>query len=876
MGYGGFPLSAYRGIRREADYEIDQAAKNISDREAAEQAARYQNINVMEKTDKINALKDPKINPLLVPDAYDGLASAYHKWTIIGAKAASMKPEEQQRVASGFYEKMLVPLYKQLGRDPISKDVWMKSAFDSHAAMGYDIDGAYATFMPWGTGKGALQGFASLDKSFSNATATISNLLGMTLKDQAIFYKALITGDIGKWHQHAIDIQNNQTGFFEEARRETSDIPILGAISRQEEKLAREDTFWHDAIPNQNFAQKATAVIAEYGPQLGLFKYLTALNEGAVGMVGGAASKIAPVRNLTAALSVSPLGKGISAALLSGTENLLYGTMIRDQTDKEGAIKDGLTGLALGGIFHVAGRGTGKLSELYSDNPLANKVTETLDRIGAKKREATASEYEQEFKKDMANNISVAGVAGQQAIDEHALALGAKLETSGLKGADLRSAKKQFLDEDKVAHAPVLSALTKVQKLAGKKSISELMKDPVERRTFLERLKAMRVDAAKTLNENSQGLQQTTAAKATAGAKAPGAKITLEFVKKSMLRDPQLAAAVNMGSVKPEDFQKMVEVEYGKRVAAAGAMAEKKTNQAEGTIREATIPAKKRVSLQKSLPSPPSTRIRERYSVNRKGEPSYGLSISKDWKVYLRSNKLEGKSEKEVRTFLEDLPDEEFSDLLHQFLPPQLKEAGLHFESQWEATRGPNNPNLYGFMYNYRQFLPKPIADMIPDKLMETLKVGLNMPKSRVMTDRQLQHFATSMYNHIDNFVGSERFQTTGERNIFRSTLPDMMKDTKWQANQMMERFIHEEELIEGMFKGNDAAKLTAMNTLQAIHRQMKDVQLGGSLSAGAPEEYKKLAKQLGDFLIQQNKRPEANFKLENFNFDPEEGGGYK
>src|ERR1017187_6136992 len=106
---------------------------------------KYHSIHTMKDAQKIDALKDTKLNPALIEDGYDSIAHAMYLWTQVGAKAktaGNISFDEQKKIAGNFYDRVIYPAYGQLSKDrggiqPISKEMWQKQAYEE--ALNYKI-----------------------------------------------------------------------------------------------------------------------------------------------------------------------------------------------------------------------------------------------------------------------------------------------------------------------------------------------------------------------------------------------------------------------------------------------------------------------------------------------------------------------------------------------------------------------------------------------------------------------------------------------------------------------------------------------------------------------------------------------------------------
>jgi hypothetical protein len=275
----------------------------------------------------------------------------------------------------------------------------------------------------------------------------------------------------------------------------------------------------------------------------------------------------------------------------------------------------------------------------------------------------------------------------------------------------------------------------------------------------------------------------------------------------------------------------------------------------------------------------PTLETHSSYRENVKGEPSYRLSIQKVWKAF--SDNVAGSFKKVkaggygkdfnayVKEHLQDLSDKDFSDFLHNFLPPQLRDSGAFFE---RAARG-ENPNLMGFMYNYIRMLPKPLVEELRNRLMESAKIALAMPKNHMMTEGQLQFYARVLYNHVDNLVGSARFAeggAKGEKNIFKSTAPEMIKKTKWMDDSLVERKEKDETDVKRMFSKHPEQQASALKMLNSFYTSLSKINrtmFKGDFDPQIPLDFKHESDKLADWLVKTSELKQSRLKLERWNY---------
>ena len=123
-------------------------------------------------------------------------------------------------------------------------------------------------------------------------------------------------------------------------------------------------------------------------------------------------------------------------------------------------------------------------------------------------------------------------------------------------------------------------------------------------------------------------------------------------------------------------------------------------------------------------------------------------------------------------------------------------------------------------MSNYANQMPKEFQDALKDKLIDTMKVQKYM-SGRTPTELQLNYYAKSMHNHMDNFLGSGRWPE--EHNIFRSSNEQLMKTTKFQRELLVEKTLQEQKNLKEMFSGNpEGTRLALLTHMKLANERLK------------------------------------------------------
>ncbi len=386
--------------------DTQQEAKDKAAKEAALKQ-KYASIDSMDRAHKIEALKDPKLNPYRLNNPYDGLASSMHRWkTVAGDAILSHYTEEQkQTVASHYYDKMIAPMYDGLGIAPLSKELWLKQAY--REAGNYNIEDAYNSSIMHSLAHGWNEGLPGL----ARAGQYVYNMLGNAIPDAMQLYRnqkafralpdAQRQEQLAKpWHEQAVDLHNQIASVKHDSK-------LTELVNKGAERQTEEHEFWAAALPNYDgWLNHATSFVAEQAAQLPMYI--------AMGEAGG----VAKGTTLTATLLKSPVGKWAFSSLMAGAEGYAYGKATRPQEDKGQAWQDALGFAVFHQLFEVGGMGTKKLKDVVQGvaKDAADRYEAKLSLAQEGKRPATEVERYEDHKKEVGNNLIVAGIPGQRAI----------------------------------------------------------------------------------------------------------------------------------------------------------------------------------------------------------------------------------------------------------------------------------------------------------------------------------------------------------------------------------------------------------------------------------------------------------------------------
>lgn len=768
---------------------------------------KYASVNNLQKDDKIEALKDTKLNPHLLDNPYDSVANSLHRWTGLAAQVQSGKYTDGQKmaIAGNYYDKEVAPFYAAMKVEGMSKDLWTKEAYG--AATKFDISHFYLGGMTRGFLAGGIGAQAQLARAGSFAV----NALGMAIhsgNDLLRVAHGLSAANTETpqattaWHNSLLHMQSVDTskyggkGYFDTAEAVTKDIPILGAVSKWLSDDSNQSQFWHDLNPTKGFTETASSMVGETATTLPLFMALG----GATKVLAAGAKTIPYVENLTNVLSKIPGGNAVAGMLTAGGEGLAYGKLTRPNEDKDKAWQDALSFAALHGIFHVAGLGISSIGDMIKKNGTPEELAKYEDHnenlelmVNENKRPATAAERYEAHKGEVANNIAATGVLGQKAITQAAFEHVLGEEKDGLTRSDSRAASQERAKQyaaDPASASPVLSMASYIRGLLGDRKLSDLAPDSKDFKFIQSRVAKLIVDASHSMDSNVGTVKETITNQASKLAEGPKAQKALARIEQRLQAEVQKAG---VKGITPEMIKERAKVEYAKSQVTAAGRAEKA--RAARPIEDATKAAKKRRDV--NTIDAGTYRERTRFSTNKKGEPAVSYGFSKEYKSYLQG-KVPNWTPGEIRNWMADLSPEDFNkDLQDFFYPKDLKDAGVYFEH--ESTReGINNPNFLAFMYNYKDQMPKELGDEISRRIQDTPKFEKYF-KGAKDVESQIRFYALQMYNHVDDFLVSGRFPK--EKNVFRSTQSDLLNPTVYQHELLVEREAQEKKNIKSMFR---------------------------------------------------------------------------
>ena len=169
----------------------------------------------MSRHDKIEALKNPKLNPYKLANPYDGLANSLHRWkTVANDAVLSHYTEEQKKtVASHYYDQMIAPMYGGMKIAPMNKELWLKQAY--REATDYNIEDSYNNSIVHSLAHGWNEGLPSLARAGQYVYNTLGNAIpdAVQMYKNQVAYRALPDAQrkallARPWHEQAVDLHN--------------------------------------------------------------------------------------------------------------------------------------------------------------------------------------------------------------------------------------------------------------------------------------------------------------------------------------------------------------------------------------------------------------------------------------------------------------------------------------------------------------------------------------------------------------------------------------------------------------------------------------------------------------------------------------------
>lgn len=725
----------------------------------------------MEKSAKLEKLKDLSLNPFLIPDPYDASMNVMQRWKHIAssAQAQAATPEQRQKVASNFYDKQIGPVYAAMSQkfhSPLpDKQNWMDNAYTS--ALKWDMDSAYESH--WRSG--LYEGF----KGFENLARTGITILGGLLNADTA--QAMAQASEGE-SINKKQAQIQQEGAFRTMQEDADALPFTHHTIQSLKRASSADAFWHDINPDTTWGEKARSFAAENLMQLPL--YLA---------TGGVTSSLVEdsAVPLTKLLSSSKAGMLASKLLLNGTEGAMYGYTMADDADKNREmISGGITQAILGSIFHVRGEKL-KLSEAVTPERAAQLDDLALKAEAAKKgwTKADSVAMSREAEEAMKNSSLAGGRKYLTTVLDRAFKH--IKDTEGMQGKQLRDTISALHESDAAKWKQPLIIAQWIRTLMPEgKKFSELS---TEEKSFLRERLLERIKSSDTLVQ----------------AHGPEVDKRIEQVAQSPVGKKVVA------DVGPQAYALQ-----NKAAAEASAQEIKKK-----PIDEALDIAEKRGEQVKINGDPGQLKTRTKYKgagANR----SVSYSVERQWLSHAKKEAKEAGFGLDLKKWLDGLSHEDFvQDAYDFFYPQSLKDIGMdHVESSNVKNIGKENPNFLAFMYNFRDRMPKVFADRLRDEFLDTEKVQ-QWIGTRTLDEPQLVRYAEGMKAHMDELLTTEKFKNANVKgevgNVYRSTYESPDEPTEHQLELHEEVIEKERELIAGMFKGRPEGLKQAMTSYNLL-----------------------------------------------------------
>jgi hypothetical protein len=771
----------------------------------------YSSYTAMSKQQRASFVKNPNI-PADKLQPYDRLQNSLWRWRqMVEKQGSKLSGDQKQKAAENYYNALIAPTYKEMGMDPMPKELWMQQAFSG--ALNYDPEAhaVYSNSLWKGFLTGAVKGEASLER----LGAIGIDELGHTITSESM-------GGDQSWENWHNNYQSHGESHFEAIQKAAQEIPVLGYISKAVHNLASNDQFYADAMPAQNYTEAATSGIVEQVVQLPLYEGIGS----ALKVTGQIAAKAIPaVKNLTKVLDATAAGRRVLPVLLAGVEGATTGAALT--APGEDPIREswqsalgfmaahtlfGLAGAGLKGIgkgvSRIAGRETATLGDVLEGDAKEafNQKLEELQLGIDGKHFATPEEEVETYKKVYKEYASVAGTPGLRAMAHQALDF-AHVHGGSMDTQEFQNVKQMLLNQDRARWNPVFNAMAVLQRLSESRDIGFL--DEASTMKLLGKHDAFIADA---LNE----VPQSTVAQAVAlnqareVAKTPGGQ---DVIKKKASQMRAADAKTGMNQNKPDSFYEQRAQKWYEDQNRKGAQRVAKQH-AENPAQEVKAANAKRKDVVNPIKveneAADHVKVRSEYEYDEKGKVTgYSMRMAKEYKVYAaKAAKAQGFGN--LKEWFRDLSNEDFmKDLEEWFYPKDLADGGFYFEH--EGRSGESNPNFLAFMYNYADHMPPEMKAELEQRLTDEPKVSQHI-NGKVEQERVLRYYALQMWNHVDDFLGALP-QLKDKTNVWRSSFSDMLNPTKYQRQLLTEKMVEESRNITQMYRRKP-------DVLKAIEKQ--------------------------------------------------------
>jgi hypothetical protein len=740
------------------------------------------------------------LDPRMIVNPYDALANSFYRWKVMASKdGPSLDHASQGAAAANYYDRILAPLYKRLGTTPMNRDLWLQNAYTE--ALKYDTADSYHSSLV----KGIINGYASGMSKLDRVASTTLNMLGMAFNIGTSINKAIgeggaavimhPSGGITPFYNAVRQIGDGQHSgnFFERAQKDAESIPLYGYVATKVNQLAPVDEFWGQVAPAQGFKEVATSVITEQVMLLPLYKGIGA----AIKAVGAVSEGLPLIKNLTAALNSTPVGRKVIPYLIApGIEGAAVGATLTAPGEdwKREAWQSALGFVAAHSVFSMAGAGIGagarKAVQLKDIVSGANKEAfdnylEELELAGKGQHVMSPEEERAAYQKVLSGYVAVSGRQGTLQMFREAVEH--LHETKDMSVDEMQEYHSQLLKDDRAHWSPVLNTAVAIQKMLGNAKVGDL--DETQAANLMLKFNKMIDDAAEQMPSHVHDVQGMAASAADQISKTPSGQASIAR-KAAFMKAADAASGMNRGMPDAE-YTRRATLWYQKNNVDAAARAAKED--AKEPVNEVQSVDKRR----RDIEDPGTTKVRSEYEYGPKGQiTGYSLRMGQEYKAYAtKAAKAAGFSN--MKEWLSDLSQDDFAkDLEEWFYPKDLADGGFYFEHGSDENR----PNFLAFMYNYKDFMPKPVADKLEDELISTPTVQ-KILNGKVDSDRALRYYALQMYNHVDDFLETAQKTHKGEFNIFRSTQSNLLNPTKYQLELHEERIAEERKNLQYMYQ---------------------------------------------------------------------------
>jgi len=769
----------------------------------------YDSVERMTNAQKLEFLKRPDFDPFKLRNGYDYLNAQMYRWVQIAknTEAGGYTPEQKTKIAEAAWDRMIGPYYAGEHSNVMTKDEWMKNAYDVGAK--YDMDRAYRG----GLYTGGSHGTMSLMEDAIQAGRTFTNIIGGALSSS--FWHDVIKPPEeitdASWQKHLKDEKAHPyQGFWHGVREYAEHFNTVKAINKTLDSASDKVEFLQKLRPNKGYIAAATSFTVEAMPWMAAAA-LPGGQEAAIERGG-----IMGTTQLEAWMGDQYAGRLAAGVTHAARDGFIYGTLTRKEEDKSKNLDDAIDWAVATAALHVGGdalvRVGGKFIPIASDAgaKFMSQMKNYGDMISKKRRLATPSEISEESEAGAAEVISKHGIAGQEALDNHAAEYLTGLETSGLSQEAIFVKEKNMLEHGTAKDRAFLDTVNRLREALKDNKLTELSDE--QKTLTLSRMLALRSSAAGKMTKYVATLQEALRQRFVTMPTQQLNKNVMSYLMQDVAKTlPQGASN--------EQLVEAVKKRWSDLVVEAGTWAEDELEK--DPLGEA---AKSNKMYQKALTEFNYGKAVGVVSRTRRitGEGVSGVSYSyaPAWKVYAQSRVGRGDewNSENIKKWLDGLSEDDFAADLHYFLPPPVREGNIHFES----GKGEDHSNLYAFAWNYKDTMPKEYAERLEEEFLNSPKMErFYQGASKEERPKLARKFALGMWNHVDNFFGSGRFPK--EQNIFRSTYDsDLNNPTRYQKDLFAEREKQELKIIDQVFKKDTPENRNARNILQVLSSERR------------------------------------------------------